>query len=295
MNKSLKKLSVVSIAATTLFVAFIGFTIGTVKNVTTLVEQSGLSSHNGIPGSWQSEPLVGLSSETFIDNKGGYLQYTTVVRNLNSGMDATLTHLASYYTEENNSGFVPFDNNHLEYSYSPSTKDSWSKVSVSAPSPDETGFKLGTEINLSNSGNGQNTVYFRYIISPDKEGTIIDKVSFLAKDAQGQKGLIVSDAASIAYERPTSSDVVAFSEKAASLSDDPTGESAFVEPLGAVSETSSIDIIPSTILGSFSLSTETTNRSIIIIVAIVCAFAACLVAYLIIRTRANAKKKRSNK
>lgn len=291
MNKLLKKYSIVTVTATVLFIAFVAFTAGTVNNFTSLVEQSGLSSHNGVPATWNDkDALAGLSSETFTENKGGYLQYTTVVRNTNTGRDATLTHVASYYSEPSNSGFVPFNTSGLEYSYSPNTKGSWNKVSVSAPSPDETGFKLGTEINLTSSENEHNVVYFRYIVSPDQEGTIIDKVSFLAKNAQGQKGVIVSDQASISYERPNSVEVLALSGK--SLSEDPSGESTFAEPLGVMSDTSSTDVISATALGSFSLSSETTNRNIIIVVAIVCGFAACLIAYLIIRTRANAKKKK---
>ena len=284
MNK--KIVSLASIVAIITFVAFAGFTALSVVNVSDSISRSSFAGKDGVPKVWSgaafSSPVI---VNTEVKNSGDHLVYLTAIENKSSSSELHLTDLASRISDSKHTGFISFDANSLEYSYSKNDPHSWKKIDVTNS---EGSYQLDNAIHLGVSGSSSSKVYLRYNLSPEV-GNVTDKISFRIQDNDGNYSVATSES-SIAYEE-TATEIVAVENN---RKDDNSGESAFAEPLGVSSEPTDLASISSSSAVLAVISPENVAISTIIAIAILGVFAGSLVAFLVFKkpSKATTKAKR---
>ena len=268
------------------FIAFAGLTAYAVNHLSAEVDSATIANKNGVPAIWSNYDTPGtLSSQTKSEIAGDHIVYTASVTNTDLNSPATITHIASFIDGETK-GFLPLDANSLEYSYYPSASSSWTPVAVMSPGESEEDFKLSSEIYLGTGGSSNNTVYFRYSVTPSTSGIVSDKVAFLAKTAGNKVGVAISDN-SIAYEPTSSDEAVAVSKPNETTS----GEDTFTEPLGVTSEAAIATAIPITAIGAVVISPDIITGSLIVLIVCLGIFAGALTSYLIARKKEEQKNR----
>lgn len=279
-----KKMTIVGIVATAAFVAFAGFTAQSVINMSDLVSRTSLSDEKGVPSLWSGAPYSStVSTSTQVKDAGDHLAYLTVIENKSSSTPIYLTSIASRINDSKNTGFISFEQGSLEYSYSVSSS-AWTEISGSV---DSGTYKLDNALRLGPSSTSSNKVYIRYKLSPET-GNVSDKISLLFEDESGVSSIATSES-SIAYEK-AENEVVAV-ENSHSTADDTSAESAFAEPLGAVSEATSLSTITTSSIGSINIPPEAITASLIAIVAVLGIFVGSLVTFLVIKNTGTKSKK----
>lgn len=278
-----KKSSIASAIAVFAFVAFAGVTAFSVLNVSDLASRSSFSGRDGVPTAWTGTTYSApVSTSTEVKIVGDHLSYVATIEN-KEPRDVYLTDIASLVSDDKHNGFIAFNPNSVEYSYS-KTSTSWDQlVGTSADGV----YKLNHAVRIGAAGTSSNRLYLRYNLSPEF-GNVTDKISFRVADAEGNYSVAVSDS-SIAYEE-TASEIVAASSSRTSL-DENSGESAFAEPLGAFSENSDLSTISTTTAAIAAISPESTTASTIIIIAILGLFVGSLIAFLVIKNQKSTKTK----
>ena len=280
----------ICIIAVAIFIAFAGFTAYTVNHLSAEVDDVTVANQNGIPASWADYDMANtLSSQTSSKVAGDHIVYTTSVTNTDLNNPASITHVASYIDGELK-GFLPLDSSSLEYSYYPDASNSWTPVAIVAPGEDEDSFKLSSEIYLGAGGSSDNTVYFRYSVTPSVSGVVSDKVAFLAKIVSDKTGIAISDN-SIAFEPTSSDETVAVSESDQAPAESASGEEAFAEPLGVTSDAPIATAIPVAAIGAIVIPADVMTGSLIVLVVCLGIFTASLVAYLISRKKEEQKNR----
>lgn len=279
MNK--KIVSLASIVAIITFVAFAGFTALSVVNVSDSISRSSFAGKDGVPKVWSGATFSSpVAVNTEIKNSGDHLVYLTAIENKSDSSDLLLTDLASRISDSKHAGFISFDANSLEYSYSKNDPHSWKKVDGVN---NEGSYQLNDAIHLGASSSSSSKVYLRYNLSPEI-GNVTDKISFRLQDNDGNYSVATSES-SIAFEE-TATEIVAVEN---GRKDDDSGESAFAEPLGVSSEPTDLSAISTSSATLAIISPESVAINTIIAIAILGVFAGCLVAFLVFKP--NAAKK----
>ncbi|MBO7720369.1 hypothetical protein J6S35_01890 [Candidatus Saccharibacteria bacterium] len=282
-----KKMTIVGIVATTAFVAFAGFTAQSVINMSDLVSRASLSDDKGVPSIWSGTAYSSaISTSTQVKDAGDHLAYLTVIENKSSHIPVYLTSIASRINDSKNTGFISFDQGSIEYSYSASSS-AWMEISGTV---DNGTYKLDNALRLGPASTSSNKVYLRYKLSPEA-GNVSDKISLLFEDEDGATSIATSES-SIAYEK-LENEVVAI-ENSHSTADDNSAESAFAEPLGAVSEATSLSTITTSSIGSINIPPEAMTASLVAVVAVLGIFVGSLITFLIIK-KPNTKAKKSKR
>lgn len=268
------------------FIAFAGLTAYAVNHLSAEVDSATIANKKGVPAIWSSyDTPTTLSSQAKSEVAGDHIVYTVSVTNVDPNNPATVTHISSFIDGETK-GFLPLDASSLEYSYYPNASSSWTPVAVMSPGENEENFKLSSEIYLGTGSSSNNTVYFRYSVTPSASGTVGDKVALLTKTANDKVGIVTTDN-SIAYEPASSDETIAASESDEAKS----GEDAFAEPLGVTSETPIATAIPITAIGAVIISPDVMTGSLIVLVVCLGIFAAALTSYLIARKKEEQKSR----
>ncbi|MBR3264095.1 hypothetical protein IKF94_02600 [Candidatus Saccharibacteria bacterium] len=277
---STKKMTIASIVAAVTFVAFAGFTAHSVINVSDIISKASFADKDGIPTLWSDATFSSpVSISTEVKSAGDHLSYLTTIENRSTTSELYLTDLASRVSDSAHTGFISFDSESLEYSYS-NNSPSWYRVYGANV---EGTYQLANAIKIGPSGSSSSRIYLRYNLSP-ASGNVTDKISFRIKNNAGDYSVAVSDS-SIAYEE-TAHEIVAVENN---RTDDNSGESAFAEPLGVYSESSNLSSIATSSATLAAISPESITASTIIIIAVLGIFAGSLIAFLVIKNH-HAKK-----
>ncbi len=281
MNK--RTTSLASVIAIITFVAFAGFTALSVINVSDSISQSSFGGKNGVPKVWSDAAFSSpVSVNTEVKVSGDHLVYLASVENKSTVSELHLTDIASRISDSKHAGFISFNENNLEYSYSKNNPASWQKVDGENH---EGSYQLSDAIHIGTSGSSSSKIYLRYNLSPEL-GNVTDKISFRLQDNNGNYSVATSDS-SIAFEE-TATEIVAVENN---RKDDNSGESAFAEPLGVSSEPTDLASISSSSAVLAVISPENVAVSTIIAIAILGVFAGSLVAFIVFKKPAKAKRK----
>ncbi|MBQ3309060.1 hypothetical protein IJG78_00075 [Candidatus Saccharibacteria bacterium] len=292
-----------SIFALIAFLGFAAFTTASVTNIASIVESNILANKNGVPEGWDS--LSGrdtVEASTTATVNDGYVEYVTSLKNSDQNDSLSLTHVSSFVSEEDSSGFVPLAEKTLEYTYDPANENSWTPVPISAPENSDDGFKLKNALYVGQGGSNTDTIYFRYNVSPADDGTIEDKVSFVTENATGDTSLTTTTN-SLDYQKsqnPVSDNSeTSTASNTEEVAENPDGqeidtsseetESTYTKPLGVSSKTPSTSVMNASTLGSISISPDAISKSIIVIVIALGIFAISLIVYLVVRSKTNKK------
>lgn len=280
--KNRKITSVASAVALAAFLLVAGFATVSVTNIASIVEGTVLANKDGVPGAWEGlDNLNNLEVKTSAEVNSDYVAYTTELKNADDSTRA-VTHISSYIAEEGTrGGFVPLNEETLEYTYDPSNEKSWTSVKVTEPANDGDGYKLGSTLYLGEEGSNTDTIYFRYSVSPVEEGTVSDTVSFVAQEVSSGELAMVSGESAVEYQKP-----VATETSSSENTDDPN----YAKPLGVSSQASNTAVVNAKTLGAISLSQETVTPSIIAMFVGLGIFAASLIVYLVVHSK-NTKKR----
>ena len=293
--------TIASIFVLVAFLACAGFTALSVSQITAVVEENIVANKNGVPTSWSSlEPRDTTESTTSATINNGYIEYVTSIKNSDPAKATNVTHISSFIQDQKNVGFIPLEENALEYTYTPSEENTWTPLRISAPDSDESGFKLDTPLYLGRADTSADTIYFRYNISPSEEGTVSDKVAFVTEDSLGNTKLTVGSA-SLDYDKTAAYDLEGSSESTESESSSSEAssteaDSSYTKPLGAFSSASvpSGAIINSSTFGIINIPKDSFTSSIIIIASALAVFVVSFIVYIIIHAKAKAKIKAGN-
>ncbi len=252
------------------------------------VEDKTIASIENAPKNWntlESRAVVANSSLSgeVLDSK--YVQFTTSITNSNSGDSLYITHLASYLTEDDKSGFIPLAANTLEYSYTPDDASSWTRMGVTAPDDKSDAFKLNTDLHLGTLGTATDTVYFRFYIEPEANTRYVNnKVSFLMRNSKGEMGYSAS-VATIAYENAIlAKKQVAIEADTSTEMSGMAGE-AYTDPLGMFSFIPGVDVASSVIASTTGIDQNVLEIGIVAAMTGVVIFIICLAAYIPIARR----------
>ncbi len=132
------------------------------------------------PISADSEVSSNVISNSLI-SYSGYLKNTDPINTL------TLTHISAFINNSANieeSGYLPLSAQTLEYTYTPDNESSWTGLQVNAPATTSDGFALAEPLELTPSGSGVDTVYFRFNYAPETDGDYTSTVAFLTSNGQ---------------------------------------------------------------------------------------------------------------
>lgn len=101
------------------------------------------------------------------DTNRRIVKYNTSITNRDPSYPLDLIKLAAYIeeqpeAEDKKRGFLPLSISTLEYTTTPSNKDSWQSVEISNPTGTLEGFTLKNSIRMSPYGSAGDTLYFRF-------------------------------------------------------------------------------------------------------------------------------------
>lgn len=289
-GKTKKPGTVICTVALAVFILFVGLIAASVNRLSSEVDDMTVGQAEGVPRSWSEYETSGsVLSQTETEIKGDMIVYTTVVTNRNQTGSMAITHIASY-VGGGTKGFLPLNENSLEYSYYPDMPGSWNPLSVTNPGDNDTDFKLATDIYIGSAGSSNSKVYFRYSVTPSTSGEISGKVSFIAQDATEKKQVITSESL-VAYELTAQEETIAVASEGQNLENDNTGESAFAAPLGVTSDEHAVESVPLSLIGAVSLSEGMITGSLVVLVICVGIFVASLIAYLATRKKEEQKSR----